>query len=685
MRITTRAALFIAALCAVFATHAIAAATPDLSRLQKKEPPENALWVDTLDVNLVQQSWGQAHRQFSVDGNFIHLEGKKFHRGIGTHALSEFWIDLNGAATRFVSAVGVDDEVNERGSVQFEVWVDGEVKHRTPVLRGDDPPRMVSVDLTGAERMTLLVTDGGDSIDYDHADWAGALLYLDPDTEKKPVAIRPPVPAPPELARGTSEEPRINPPRAVGTTPGRPFIFRVPVTGEGEVTVEASNLPEGLEIDPGTGIITGTVPASESGVHVVDLTARNPKGKDTAKLIIAAGPHMLALTPPLGWNSWNVFARSVDQQNVHNAAKAMHRHLADYGWQFVNIDDGWEGERDEDGVLQPNDKFPDMPGLADYVHSKGLKLGIYSSPGPRTCQGLEGSYQHEQIDINTWADWGIDYLKYDWCYYSRVARDNSREELMKPYQLMRDCLDRADRDIVYSVCQYGMGDVWKWANDPSIKANCWRTTGDIRDTWPSMAGIGFMHSRLAEYAGPGHWNDADMLVVGRLGWGNLRDTRLTTHEQVTHITLWSMIASPMLLGCDLTQLDDFTKTVLTNPEVLAVNQDPLGKAGTRVSQDHHTEAWARPLWDGTNAVALFNRGIREAEVSVEWTDIGLNEDANPPVRDLWRRKDMGRHKDRFSIEIPRHGAVLLRVGEPMPEEQAVARIVKMYQKRLTGE
>ena len=338
--------------------------------------------------------------------------------------------------------------------------------------------------------------------------------------------------------------------------------------------------------------------------------------------------------------------------------------LAAQGYTYVNIDDAWEGPRNATGAITSNEKFPDMKALADYVHSKGLKIGIYSSPGPRTCQQeFAGSYQHEEQDARTWAAWGFDYIKYDWCSYTDVEPAAARSPLpalQKPYVLMRGILDTLDRDIVFSLCQYGWGNVWEWGDQ--VGGNLWRMTGDITDTWSSMSGIGFAQTGHEQYAGPGHWNDTDMLVVGKVGWGStLRDTRLTPNEQITHITLWSLQAAPLLIGADLSQIDPFTIDLLGNPEVLAVNQDVLGRAAGRLRGDGRTDIWARPLSDGTTAVGLFNRTPVAARVSVTLKELGLA--GAQPLRDLWRHQDMGSVSDEIALEIPRHGAAFLKVGK----------------------
>ena len=326
----------------------------------------------------------------------------------------------------------------------------------------------------------------------------------------------PKCPPPPAIVHEESPQPAIHGPRIVGSTPGRPFLFLIPATGEKPLHFAAENLPEGLTLDPETGIISGSL--KQPGSTVVEIEVKNARGSAKRELTIVGGQHKLALTPPMGWNSWNCWASAVSDAKVRAAADAMvNSGLAAHGFQYVNIDDCWEGNRDAKGEIQTNKKFPDMKALADYVHSKGLKLGIYSSPGPKTCAGYEASYKHEAQDAATYARWGVDYLKYDWCSYGDIARNPDRAALMKPYQVMRKGLDECGRDIVFSLCQYGMGDVWKWGAE--VGGNCWRTTGDITDNWGSMSGIGFGQDGHEKYAGPGHWNDPDMLVVGKVGWG----------------------------------------------------------------------------------------------------------------------------------------------------------------------
>ena len=461
-------------------------------------------------------------------------------------------------------------------------------------------------------------------------------------------------------------QPRINGPRIYGVCPGHPFVYRIPATGERPMEFGAAGLPPGLVCDTRSGIITGSV--LTRGTFAVTMTAKNALGSADLPFTIIVGDR-IALTPPLGWNSWNCFAEDVDDGKVRAAADAMVRSgLADHGWTYINIDDCWMvkpdspdpvlgGEpRDRNGMIQTNKKFPDMKGLSDYVHGLGLKLGIYSSPGPLTCAGYAGSHTYEVRDAQQYAAWGIDYLKYDWCSYRSLAKDQSRAEYKKPYEVMRSALNGVQRDIVYSLCQYGMDNVWEWGE--SVGGNCWRTTGDITDTWESMSGIGFRQAGHEAYAGPGHWNDPDMLVVGWVGWGpSLHPTRLSAHEQITHITLWSLLCSPLLIGCDMTRLDEFTLSLLTNDEVIAVNQDPLGKQAARVKKEGDVEVWAKPMEDGSIAVGLFNRGEKSSPVRVTWQELGLT--GPKSVRDLWRQKDLGTVDGEYGAVVARHGASLI--------------------------
>ncbi len=477
----------------------------------------------------------------------------------------------------------------------------------------------------------------------------------------------------PDIAVGDPPEPEFHGPHVVGATPARDFLFMVPHTGLGNVSISADGLPDGLTMDL-SGLITGKI--SHAGEYKVRLTAQNSYGIVHRTLRIVVGPHQLALTPPMGWNSWNAYDIHNNAQRTMGSAEAMVRTgLAAKGFMYINIDDGWQNGRRADGEIKTTAAFGDMKKLADYVHQRGLRFGIYSSPGPTTCGGHTGSFGHELQDAATYARWGVDYLKYDWCSYGQeVPRHPDLEQYIKPYRVMRTALDKVNRDIFFSLCQYGMGHVWTWGGKPPVWGNSYRISYDINDSWKSMCANGFdSDGMLFPFAGPGHWNDPDMLVVG---YGHFEDgplhwTKLTPHEQLTHITLWCMLAAPLLLGCDLENLNKFTTDLMTNTEVLAVNQDELGIQAQRVDRQGGAEIWARPLRDGTVAVALFNRGEKPQIVSIPAWDMldpvlprgrGTMR-GGQLVRDLWRRKALGTAGN-FSAEIPTHSAVMLKVGTP---------------------
>lgn len=623
---------------------------------------EHRVWLDTLDLSKLSQRRGAPRANRSIRDLPITLGGIVHERGIGTRSISEFVIDLGDGATRFESIVGIDDAVKTGvGSVTFEVWADDTRVAASGLMRPGDAPKTLSADLTGARVLTLLVDDGGDTSNDDEVAWGDAYVVPAPGAKRLPAGYLPAAEAAPALAAvATTDAPALHGPRVTGATPGRPFLFRIPASGLAPLAFSARGLPAGLTLDRASGVIRGAL--ANSGSHRVTITVGNRHGTARRELRIEGSDDALARTPPMGWNSWNAWGPAVDAQKVLAAAEWLERSgLAAHGYQYVVIDDAWMGARDAHGRLQPNEKFPDMRALADAVHARGLKLGIYSSPGPRTCEDFTGSWQHEADDAATFASWGVDFLKYDWCSYEEIARDHSLPELQKPYFIMRDALRRVDRDIVFSLCQYGYGDVWTWGAQAG--GNLWRSSGDLLDQWANLESVGFRQSGRERWTRPGHWNDTDMLVVGTLGWGpSLRPTRLTPNEQLLHLALWSLQAAPLFIGADLSKLDPLTLALLTNDDVLDVDQDPLGKAARRVWQDGRLEIWARPLADGTVAAGLFNRGLVANEITLSWNLIGRA--GVQPVRDLWQRRELVPSRDSFTATVPRHGVVFVKIGKP---------------------
>jgi alpha-galactosidase len=354
----------------------------------------------------------------------------------------------------------------------------------------------------------------------------------------------------------------------------------------------------------------------------------------------------LALTPPMGWNSWNKFGCNVSDKLIREMADAMvSSGMQAAGYQYVNIDDCWQVSRDASGTIVADPtRFPaGMQALADYVHGKGLKLGLYTDAGTGTCEKRPGSLNHEDQDAKTYASWGIDYVKIDWCNSEGLDPEVQ-------YAKFRDALAHSGRPIVFSICNWGVKTPWRWG--PST-GNLWRTTGDINDTYDRMTLIGFGQNGLEKFAGPGHWNDPDMLEVGNGG--------MKRDEYRTHMALWAILAAPLLAGNDLRSMSPETKELLMNSEILAVDQDAKGVQGRRVWQEGPLEIWVKPLADGSQAVGLFNRSESATKMTLDFKSIGAP--ASAKLRDLLDHKDLGTIQNSYSADVPTHGAVLVKVSK----------------------
>ncbi len=364
--------------------------------------------------------------------------------------------------------------------------------------------------------------------------------------------------------------------------------------------------------------------------------------------VCLAGDAELAQTPPMGWNSWNSFRTNITDSIIRAQAAAMVKSgMRDAGYQYIVIDGGWEGYHDTNGVFHSDPtKFPDMKGLCDYIHSLGLKVGIHTSPGPTTCAGREASYGHEKEDARTFARWGIDFVKYDWCSADEVYQPGQMEDA---YRKMSDDLKATGRPIVFSLCQYGIQDVWKWG--ASVGGQMWRTTGDISDNYNSMILHGMDEEGLEHYAGPGHWNDPDMLEVG--------NGKMTPDEWCTQMNLWCILAAPLFAGNDLSRMNPDVLRILTNSEVVAIDQDAAGIQGHCAQHTGPTQIWTKALAGGDTAVGLFNMNVHPMTMTVVFNEIGLPKRLK--ARDLWLHKDLGRLSRDFTLVVPRHGSVLIKV------------------------
>ncbi|MDY0357654.1 MAG: NPCBM/NEW2 domain-containing protein [Sedimentisphaerales bacterium] len=624
-----------------------------------------------LDLTKMSTGWGKPQINRSITARTLSIGGRLFETGVATHAESILYIALDGKTERFTAYVGVDDATGPRGSVRFRVFGDGKALFDSGVMTGNDPAKHVDVSLIGIRQMILMVGSGGDGVDYDHANWAQAEFTVGGE---KPEAVDVPEPPAEEkvlLTPKPGPAPKINGPKVYGCRPGHPFLYRIPCTGTRPMAFKAANLPDTLSLNENTGIITGAAP-DRRGEYVVTLEAKNDHGSDRRTFAIIVGD-TLALTPPMGWNSWYIHYYHVTEEHMRNAADVMvSSGMADYGYSYVNIDDCWmkkrgdEPYRDADGAILPNAKFPDIKGMVDYIHNKGLKAGLYTGPGPWTCAGYVASYEHERIDAEKFAEWGFDFLKHDWCSYSAVAGGTDLEHMKRPYQLMGEILKSLDRDILLNLCQYGMGDVWTWGGE--VGGHCWRTTGDLGleqgGLLPGFYHIGLSNARHYEYAKPGQWNDPDYILIGRIGNAHHHDeppkpTTLTPSEQYSYMSMWCLMAAPLFYSGDMRYLDEFTLNVLCNAEVIDVDQDPLGIQARPLVQDDETLILAKPMADGSLAVGLFNLAELSREMSVDWSLLGLS--GKRVVRDLWRQKDLGTYDGRFTTAVTRHGVALIRL------------------------
>ena len=665
---------------------------------------DEAVWLSSLDLTKATQGYGTPQVDKSIDGHPLTLGGKTYAHGFGTHARGLLAVALDGGAKRFTATVGIDDEAGRRGSAEFQVIGDNRKTLWTSgVLRGGQPPKAVDVDLTGQKMVLLRVTDGGDGTDYDHADWADARFEV---AGASPRTVALPTSNPAIAMTSAPAAPEINGPTIVGVQPGLPFLWKIPALSGRPLTFSA-DLPGGLALSQ-SGVITGTL--RKPGDYAVRVTARNSAGMAARTVHFIAGP-TLARTPPMGWNSYDAYGSRVTEEQTLANARYMRQNMQPFGWQYVVVDYRWydpnaatahdagePGETltmDGNGRLLPSpNRFPSaatgpgFKGLADQVHAMGLRFGIHIMRGiPRnavsanlpiegspfkaadaantsdTCPwcpdmfGVRGNTPAGQAYYDSlfrlYASWGVDFVKMD---------DTSRPYHTAEIEAVRKSIDKCGRSIVYSLSP-GATPITQGAH-VAAHANMWRESDDFWDGWDALDHEFTLGAQWHDYAAPGHWPDGDMLPLGHLSLGGRpvgadRQTRFTHAEQMTLVSLWSLLPSPLIVGANLPDNDPWTLALLTNPEVLAVNQDSLGAAGGPVSQQDGLEVWSKKLADGSLAVGLFNRGDLEDTVTAVWPKLGIT--GRYAVRDLWLRKDLGRFSDKYAASVPSHGVVLLRL------------------------
>lgn len=461
----------------------------------------------------------------------------------------------------------------------------------------------------------------------------------------------------------------INAPSRIGVPLDKPFVYLIPATGEGNLLYVAKDLPRGLKLNTKTGIITGST--KEEGTHEVLFTVLSRSGSANKKveMVVSSSQSVMSLTPIMGWNPWYVWGCNIDDKKIRQAADLLvSSGLAAHGYNYINLDDCWQGKRNAAGEMVPNERFPDMKALADYVHSKGLRIGIYTGPGPKTCAGYQASEGRIEQDVMTYAKWGMDLIKYDWC----KPQPKEAAPYIKVYQEMTDILARSPRAMVHMICQYGNGNPWEWGEQ--VGGNMWRTDHDLADHWDAVVRNGFNRVHLAKYQKPGHWNDLDMLMVGKANWpvrlGSYtipsdppRPTKLTVDEQLTHISLWAIMATPWLFSGDLAQLDAHTMKMLTNKDVLAINQDALGAPAKRLRNANGTQVIGRKLEDGSVALAFFNLNTTKTEIRFDYANLGLPAGRQFKIRNLWSAREAVSepHHTAIRATVPAHGVVFMKV------------------------
>ena len=635
------------------------------------------IWLDDLVIQKYSEGIPGISAKKNGGGETMTMVKKTYQRGIGVQSTSVLSFLLNGNATEFTASVGVDDMGNKILKHRFYVLGDGKILFESGDMKWGDLPKNIKVNLRGVQRMGLLVTVEDQGYTKVYTNFADAKISMIGDA--KPLTT-PNVDEKYILTPPSPKTPQINSAKVFGATPGNPFLYTIASTGSRPIQFFADNLPAGLTIDHETGTISGKL--TQRGIYLVQLRAKNKFGEAKKELKIKIGD-TISLTPPMGWNGWNSWARMIDGEKVVASANAMvSKGLRDHGWNYVNIDDAWQGNRGGKlNAMQANEKFPNFKKMIDDIHAMGLKVGVYSTPWITSYAGYTGAssnfengafpdsiknnkrafryigkYRFETNDALQLAEWGVDFLKYDW----RIEVNSARR--------MSTALKSSGRDIIYSLSNSApFSNVEEWTKI----SNMYRTGPDIRDSWQGLYHCTFKLDKWGPYGGPGHWNDPDMMILGNVTTGTeMHPTRLTPNEQYSHISLFALLSSPLLIGCPIDQLDEFTLNLLNNDEVIAIDQDPLGSSARLISDEDGIQTWFKKMEDGAYAVGFFNTdnygknpasffrwgNEKPKNYTVALAKLGLQ--GNWKVRDVWRQKNVDLVNGAINTMIPFHGVSL---------------------------
>lgn len=624
--------------------------------------------LSSLEISKAINGWGTIKANRSIDGNDIILNGIIYRSGVGAHATNQIIVKLNGAVTKFSTRIGIDDEVkgkNNPGVVDYHIYLKSENGDVKDVAQGtirstDTTTPQIDVDCIGWKYLFLEADDAGVN-ENDHVDWANAYFeYIEQNSTRPEIVSADEISS--DLACAT----------ILFSQPGVRFMHRLRAANP-EAEISVSGLPEGLVYNEARKLVEGRI--DTEGVYHYTVTVNLAGEQTNVDITLTVSKNLHMPVPFMGWLSWNVVQGDISEDVIRTVADAMeNKGLLKAGYNYLVIDDLWHANARESGTNNPlpdPNKFPNgVKAASDYVHSKGLKFGIYSDGGSHTCAGKFGSYDYEQIDANAYAKWGVDLLKYDYC-----NAPGDLESCKARYKAMGDALKASGRDIVFYMCEWGVREPWKWA--PETGASTWRCTYDTRDCWVGKAGgIGIVQSiagmkDIWAYSGPNRYNDADMMCVGINGTGKSSNDLcatgpgMTKTEYRTQFSLWCMWASPLTLSFDLRKdITDEDLAIMTNEELIAVNQDPMGLQAEYIGEVNNVQTYMKDLENGDVAVALVNLGEATTTATVDFSKLSaLKPGTSYYVRDLWKKENMGTKSSSFEVSIESHETKVFRLSQ----------------------